>query len=392
MHQLLLHNSKVILEQGVRHGGVLARDGRIALVFKEDDAPTGLSRQETIDLEGAYLSPGFIDIHIHGSAGVDLMETDEGGLSTLSEFLIAQGVTGYFATLVPTDDRGYRAALASIEKYSQHRRLSANKARILGVHFEGPFVSRNRCGALNPDYFRTYGQAPGEIETFAVNGALMTLAPEVDGGVTLIRDLAGRGVRSFIGHSQASPEILDEAAGAGASHITHFPNALDPLHHRNPGAVGWGLLRSDVTVDCIADFHHVHPLMLKLILEVKGARRTALISDAIPPAGLGDGEYQVWGEKISVSGGKTSLRREEARETLAGSVISLRDAALNLVELGIPMSEVAHMASLVPARAAGIAGQYGSIQVGRSADVVAFDDGVAVRLALLEGAVAVDAR
>lgn len=392
MHQVLLHNGMVILESGVERGGALARDGRIALAFKEDDAPAGLSRDETIDLAGGYLAPGLIDIHIHGSAGVDLMKTDEVGLSRLSEFLIGEGITGYFATLAPTDDSGYRTALALIESYLQRPELAANKARILGVHFEGPFVNRNRCGALNPRYFKTYDKGPRTIEPFAINGALMTLAPEIDGGIALIRDLAARGVRVFIGHSQADPETLDLAVAAGAHHITHFPNALDPLHHRKPGAVGWGLIRNDVTVDCIADFHHVHPLTLNLILKVKGAHRTALISDAIPPTGLGDGEYQIWGDTITVQGGRTSLNRDQASDTLAGSVITLRDAVRNLVSLGVPLGDVAHMASLVPARAAGVAAQFGSIHVGKSADLVCMSEDVEVRLVLLEGCVTLDAR
>src|SRR5262249_30692243 len=155
--------------------------------------------------------------------------------------------------------------------------------------FEGPFVNEHRCGALRRQYFRAYNGDPRSIEIFTGNRQdsrsarpkLMTLAPEIPGGIDLIRELVSNNVRSFIGHSQADLETLDLAAESGARHITHFPNALVPLHHRDPGAIAWGLVRSDVTIDCIADFHHVHPLMLRLMYQSKTADRMALISDAI---------------------------------------------------------------------------------------------------------------
>ncbi len=396
---LLLHNARLVLEGGVQNGGVLVRDGRIALMFADDQTPTGLSANESIDLDGAYLSPGLIDIHIHGAAGVDVQATDAGGLAKLSGFLLGEGVTGFFATLVPTDERSYQQGLATIGSYIEqqglaHRNNNAQGgARILGVHFEGPFVSEHRCGALRPEYFRAYDGDARSIELFtgaqpadAPNSLrrLMTLAPETQGGLDLTSDLRRMGVRAFIGHSQADPETLDLAVQAGARHITHFPNALDPLHHRKPGAAAWGLLRNEVTLDCIADFHHVHPLMLRLIYESKGADRMALISDAIMPAGLGDGEFAVWGEKITVRDGRTALARKPDEATLAGSVITMRQALKNMYHLGVPIHEAVRMASLVPARAAGIESDYGSIKEGNRADLIAFDDDFAIRLSVME--------
>jgi N-acetylglucosamine-6-phosphate deacetylase len=396
MAQLLLHNARVILESGVQHGGVFVRDGRIALVFAHEQTPAGLSASETIDLGGAYLAPGMIDIHLHGSAGVDVQSTDAGGLAKLSEFLLAEGVTGYFATFVPSDEQGYRNSIAAISSYidqqdEAHRNNKAQVAsRILGVHFEGPFVSEHRCGALRREHFRTYDGDARSLEQFisgpSLGPRLMTLAPEMQGGLELTRELTRSGVRVFIGHSQADPATLDLAFEAGARHITHFPNALDPLHHRKPGAVAWGLLRDDVTLDCIADFHHVHPLMLRLIYQSKSADRMALISDAIMPAGLGDGEFSVWGEGITVRNGRTALARQPGESTIAGSVITMRRALTNIVDLGVPIHEAVRMASLVPARIAGIESELGSIKEGIRADLIAFDDEFAVRLAAIGGA------
>src|SRR5581483_12332232 len=169
------------------------------------------------------------------------------------------------ATFVPTDERGYREAIAAVESFIAAQRESegrgqARGARVLGIHFEGPFVSRNRCGALKTEHFRTYDGDPRSIQVFTGSGngnpgytRLMTLAPEIDGGLELIRALTAAGVRSLIGHTEADPATLDAAFAAGARHITHFPNALSPLHHRKPGTIAWGLLRDDVTLDCIAD-------------------------------------------------------------------------------------------------------------------------------------------
>ena len=395
MPQLHLYNARMLLEDGVRHGGVLVRDGRIVLVFGDDQTPAGLGSCESIDLGGAYLAPGLIDIHIHGSAGIDVQATDADGLSKLSAFLLTEGVTGYFPTFVPTDERGYREAIASIDSYTdlqnkaqQDRNLRG--ARILGIHFEGPFVSEHRCGALRREHFRSYDGDPRSLELFFDGSSrtrrLMTLAPETPNGLELTRKLTLNGAAVFIGHSQADPAILDLAFEAGARHITHFPNALDPLHHRRPGAVAWGMLRDDVTLDCIADFHHVHPLMLRLMYQSKGAKRMALISDAIKPTGLGDGEFSVWGEGITVKDGRTSLSRESGDSTIAGSVITMRQALKNIVEVGVPVHEAVHMASLVPARAAGIEAQVGSIRDGMRADLIAFNDDFTLSFASIAGA------
>lgn len=391
MSQLLLHNARVVRDGGIHPGGVLINDGRIVQVFSREETPVAISSRESIDLEDQFLAPGLIDIHIHGSAGVDVQNTGSDGLSKLSEFLLSEGVTGYFATLVPTDERSYQRAVDVIDSHIANQELSLSGARLLGIHFEGPFVSHNRCGALQPKHFRAYDGNPRSIETFttrrgsARTSRLMTVGPEVDGGIELTRELTGRGIRVFIGHTQANPEILDLAFEAGARHITHFPNALDPLHHRNPGAIAWGLARDDVGVDCIADFHHVDPLMLRLIYKSKRADRMSLISDAIQPAGLGDGDFDVWNTRIAVRNSVTSLAEGASAGALAGSVITLRQAVKNMVSIGVPLHEAIKMASLTPATTAGIEQERGSIEEGKCAELVSFDEQFSVALAIVSG-------
>ncbi len=393
MTQLLLHNARVVRQGGVTHGGVLVVDGAIAQVFSHKQTPVGIGSRESIDLRETYLAPGLIDIHIHGSIGIDVQNTDADGLSNLSEFLLNEGVTGYFATFVPTGEQTYRSAVTTVQSRIAAQEQSPRGERILGIHFEGPFVSHNKCGALKPGHFRTYDGNPRSIDTFVNREKtpnlrrVMTLAPEVTGGIDLARELTRRGLRVFIGHTQAEPATLELAFEAGARHITHFPNALDPLHHRRPGAVAWGLVREDVTMDCIADFHHVDPLMLRLIYQSKSADRMALISDAIQPAGLGDGDFTVSGTKLAVRDGLTSLLEGPSAGAIAGSVITMRQALKNMVSLGVPVHEAVKMASLTPARVTGVDHELGSLEAGKRADLISLDEEFEVGLAVGGGEV-----
>jgi N-acetylglucosamine-6-phosphate deacetylase len=198
---------------------------------------------------------------------------------------------------------------------------------------------------------------------------MITIAPEVAGGVELVRELKRRGWVISIGHTHAALEVLDHACDAGAHHMTHFMNAMTPLHHRSPGPIAWGLSRDDVTVDVIADGIHLDPFMLRLLLKLKGAQGISLISDAIAAAGKGDGDYEIWGETISVKNGRTA----NAHGSIAGSVISMLDAVRLLHSLGVSYVDLARMASSNPARLLGVDRDCGSIEVGKRADLVALD-------------------
>jgi N-acetylglucosamine-6-phosphate deacetylase len=218
--------------------------------------------------------------------------------------------------------------------------------------------------------------APGAIH-------MMTLAPEIDGGIDLVKELHRRGWVTSIGHTRADMATLDQAGQAGARHMTHFMNAMTPLHHRAPGPVGWGLLNDEVTVDVIADGVHLDPAVLKLILRGKGSERISLISDAIAAAGVGDGEYRIWGETIVVKDGRTS----NAAGSIAGSVISLLDAVKMMRSLGVSDVEIAQMASTNPARLLKLDHECGSIEEGKRADLVAIDADAKVQLTIIGGEV-----
>lgn len=361
-------------------------DGRIARIFHIDDRSTVEAERE-IDLGGLTLYPGFVDAHIHGAVGVDTMEASADDLYRVALFLAREGVTTWLPTLVPAPEEDYRRSVAAIGELMREQDARPVAARAVGVHYEGPFVNERQCGALRTQFFRAFRGAADvdALATLDVPGAahLMTMAPEVEGGVELIQELRARGWVVSIGHTRADVAVLEGARAAGARHITHFLNAMSPLHHREPGPIGWGLMADDVTLDLIADGVHSDPLVLSLVIRCKTPARVSLISDAVAPAGLGDGEYRLWGETIRVAEGRTS----NERGSIAGSVISMRDAVRNVSRLGLSEHEVARMASLNPARLLGLDGVCGSIEEGKRADLTALDAEGRVRLTIIGGRV-----
>jgi N-acetylglucosamine-6-phosphate deacetylase len=395
---VLLRRARIVNhDRMIERGALLIESGRIARVFDPeiDQLP---AVDSAIDLEGLTIFPGFIDVHIHGAAGVDTMSASADDLRRVSQFLAGKGVTAWLPTLVPAADEQYKLSIRAVEQAVaqtsvcdspdgtvDHRLRSVPLARVLGVHYEGPFVNSEQCGALHREHFRTF-KVPDDLDslpTIKHEGAihLITLAPEIEGGIDLIKTLRQRRWIVSIGHTRATVDVLDQALQAGARHMTHFMNAMPPLHHRAPGPVGWGLIQDEVTCDVIADGVHLDPSILKLILRSKTAERVSLISDAVAPTGLGDGEYQIWGETIRVLNGRT----QNARGSIAGSVITMLDAVRMMLSLGESESAVARMASLNPARLLGIDDDCGSIQEGKRADLVALDKEGNVRFSMVGG-------
>jgi N-acetylglucosamine-6-phosphate deacetylase len=399
-NSLLLRGARIIgHDRVIEQGAVLIDAGHIVRIL-DLETPQLPVADAVVDLDGLTLFPGFIDLHIHGAAGVDTMAASADDLRRVSAFLAHNGVTAWLPTLVPSTIEQYKDAIAAIERAvaqtsvcddpgaRDHRLKSMPLARVIGVHYEGPFVNSEQCGALHREHFRTFND-PANLDalpTIKHESAIhmMTLAPEIEGGVELVHELHRRGWIISIGHTRATVDVLDGALRAGAHHMTHFMNAMAPLHHRAPGPVGWGLIHDEVTCDVIADGIHVDPSILKLILRNKTADRVSLISDAIAPTGLGDGEYHIWDEKIVVKDGRT----RNARGSIAGSVITMLDAVRMMLSLGVSELEVARMASLNPAWLLGIDDDCGSIEEGKRADLVALDEARNLRLTIVRGHVA----
>jgi N-acetylglucosamine-6-phosphate deacetylase len=384
----LLRDARIVLPEGTAEGAsLLIHQGRIARIIHsaESELPAADS---VFELGGLTLLPGFIDAHIHGAVGVDVMAASAADLHHVSEFLVTQGVTAWLPTLVPAPASQYAHAVKTIVEAM----TSAEGARVLGLHYEGPFVNEAQCGALHAEHFQTYS-APNDLAVLPLpntDGAIrmITVAPEIAGGVELVLELNERGWIVSIGHTHATVDVLERAREAGARHMTHFMNAMTPLHHRAPGPIGWGLSRDDVTCDLIADGVHIDLFMLRLLLRLKTPDRLSLISDAIAATGLGDGEYRIWGETISVKDGRT----RNSRGSIAGSVITTLDAVRMMLSLEVSEVDVARMASTNPARLLRIDQDYGSIEEGKRADLVALDANGQVRLTLVGGQVTNDTR
>ena len=306
MANVLITNAQLVLPDRVTEpSSLLIEGGVIRLIGGTASSPANTS---VYDVEGATVFPGFIDVHIHGARGIDTMDATASGLLEAGRFLAAKGVTSWLPTLVPGSEFEYQTALKAIAESMQ---AADGHTRVLGVHYEGPFVNLEQCGALHREHFRTFEQKSelDDLPRLPSGKMMMTLAPEVTGGIDLIRQLKREGWVISIGHTRATIERLNEACEAGAHHMTHFMNAMAPLHHRSPGPIAWGLSRDDVTCDIVADGFHLDKFILQLLLKLKGATGLALISDAIAAAGQGDGEYQIWGETIRVKDGRTSNAR-----------------------------------------------------------------------------------
>ena len=366
MELISFRNSRVVLSDSISAiSSIGVADGRIVqLSVDENDPAAG-----TADHDSVTVVSGFIDVHIHGAAGIDVNEADAGGLFQIAAFLAKNGVTSWVPTLVPDSDANYERSIREIDRLMEQQ-LDKPVAQAVGVHYEGVFACRTMCGALRPAYFKTgkWALDGGVLPRLKQGVHMTTLAPEIDGGTELIEKLVNDGWVVSIGHARADTETLDRAFAAGARHMTHFFNAMTGIHHRDLGVAGWGLANADVTFDIIADGIHVHPKMLGVACRSKSPENVTLISDSVAPTGLGDGEYELWGEKITVTGGRT----QNERGSIAGSVITMHDAVKRMLSLGFSEVETAKMASSNPARLLGLDDR-GGIEVGKRTDLVGVD-------------------
>ena len=375
MASIILSNIKLASWKNDSHGSIAIESGRIREIGKA----TGPG-DKTVDLSGATLIPGWVDIHNHGAVGVDVNDAGVDGLLAIASFLARNGVTSWVPTLVPDSDESYRRVVGEIDRLMEFQEREP-VAQAVGVHYEGVFANEKMCGALRPRFFKKFtGKELDELPRLKRGVHMTTFAPEVEGGIELAAELSRQGWIASIGHTRADLATLDAAFAAGARHMTHFFNAMTGLHHRDVGVAGWGLANHDVTFDIIADGIHVDPQMLEFACRAKSMEKVTLISDSVAPTGLGDGEFEIWGEKVSVSGGRTC----NERGSIAGSVITMHDAFLRMLSLGFSRDDAAKMASTNPARLLGLDDR-GSIDVGKRADVVALDADGATKFVMIGG-------
>lgn len=356
-------NGKVILPDGILENVVLAFDNKICGFTDEKDIPDDAV---VIDAHGGYVSPGLIDIHIHGYLGEDTSDGNADGIFKMANGVMKNGVTSFCPTTMTVSMDEINKALDVVRSLKAESK-KWDGAEILGVNLEGPFINPKKKGAQA----ETHIKAPDA--KFVIDNAdiikLATMAPEMSGGREAIKEIREKSdVVVSVGHTDATFEETLNGIEAGASHITHLFNAQTPLHHRNPGVVGAALLE-DVTTELIADTFHVHKGLFELLARVKGDN-LVLITDCTRAGGMPDGEYSLGGQPIFVKGVQCLL--EDG--TIAGSVLKLNNAVKNLRDnTDLPFWKVVSSASLNPAKAIGVDDRKGSIEAGKDADIIITD-------------------
>jgi N-acetylglucosamine-6-phosphate deacetylase len=369
-----------------------------AIVFVEEGLITAVSSRKeqtvpanarVVDFADAILAPGFIDIHIHGGAGLDVMLASLLELPRLGMFLASHGVTGYFPTTVaaPLDQicTALERLADAIEAASVLVKDGDVRARPLGIHLEGPFLSHKRRGVHPPEnlveptveiFERLWQAARGHI-------SVMTIAPELPGAMEVIAEAVRRNVCVSIGHSDAAMPVAREAVDAGARHATHTFNAMRPLDHREPGIVAEVLTDDRISADIIADGIHLDPAIVQLFLRAKGIERAVLITDAISATGMPDGRYQLGPMLVNVKDGKCTMDGK-----LAGSVLTMDRAVRNVTEFaGWNLRDAVRTATFNPAKVVGLSERQGAIVSGAEANFVVLSPAGEVRKTIVSGQV-----
>lgn len=379
--RILIENARLFLQTDtIENGYLLIEDGKIVTISKEQiDITKNVYR---IDGTGKNVLPGFIDMHIHGTKGADVMDATETALDTIATALPKSGTTSFLATTMTASISEIDEALENIANYKQKNKT----ATLLGIHLEGPFIHRNKSGAQQADNI-----IPGNIALFkrwqqVATGKikLVTLAPECaeDG---FINYLTRSGVIASAGHTTATFAEIKRATQEGIRHLTHLGNAMTGLHHRDVGVVGAGFLLDALQVEIIADYIHLAPEMLEIIVKQIGAERIILITDAMRATSLGNGTYEFGGQEVTVRDTRATL----ANGVLAGSVITMIESVRNMLQIpGITLRDIIKITAENPAKQLHIFNDKGSIAIGKTADLVIVDERMEITHTICQGEIA----
>lgn len=330
--------------------------------------------------EDFYLVPGFIDLHIHGAKGFDVMDANIEALTGISDALAKEGVTGFLATTMTASDEHISTVLKTISSFMPNN----NGASILGIHLEGPFISAEKMGAQPGGKIKLPDPALISHWQKTANGGirLITLAPELAGILPLITQLNEMGIIVSVGHTDATYAETSIAIKAGCTHATHLFNAMRGLHQREPGALGALLLSEKINAEIIVDGLHLHPAVVDLALRLKGKDKLMLVTDAMRAKCLRDGEYDLGGQNVSVRSRVATL----ADGTLAGSTLTMPEAIKNMMQFtGCKLEDAIRMASFNPARTLKMEKRKGSIAEGKDADLVVMNPSLEVVMTMREG-------
>lgn len=368
MKQQVIRGNLILPDKIIENGWLVIENGFIKEV-REAGQGGDLPSADFQDYSGHWVSPGLVDVHLHGALGHEVMDLEVAGLKKIAEHQAACGVTAFFPTTLT-------APLETVIRAIETVRAAAGEdlpSEIAGIHLEGPYVSLKRKGAQDPKYVVEIQEADLERLQTALGPlkTLITIAPEAGRNLEFIPRMVGLGWVVSIGHSDATYDEATRAIEAGASHATHLFNAWREFHHREPGGPGAVLDSDRVFAELITDGIHVHPSFIRLAVFRKGPERTCLITDSLKAAGLPDGTYD-WGDmQIVLKGAEVRLKDSGV---LAGSVLRLNQAIKNVRKwTGLPLPTVVRMASLTPAESVGLGKTMGSLEPGKLASLAVFD-------------------
>jgi N-acetylglucosamine-6-phosphate deacetylase len=377
MTTTLLHTGRAITPlTEIPDAGILLREGVIEAIGPRAGMSLPVGAQE-IDATDKIAVPGFMDVHIHGAGGHDVMEGSAKALAAVARTVAKHGTTSFVATTLTASTEATCRSAEGISKYivAQHATEEA-RAEVLGIHFEGPFISPLRRGVHPQEWIK---QPSAELldkflHAAAGNARILTLAPEIFGAMPCIDAARKAGMVVALGHTDATYEQARAAIARGARHAVHVYNAMRPFSHRDSGVIGAVLTSPEVSAELIADGVHVDEPAMRLLLQAKGAGRVILVSDGTAAAAMPDGTYTLGSLEVTVSGGV--CRNAEGK--LAGSTLTLDRALRNVVALGASLADAVRMLTLNPASLLGIEFKKGALRVGADADIVLLDESLHV--------------
>lgn len=377
MGTALIHSARALTPANeISDAGILIREGVIEAIGPRSGMTLPAAATQ-IHATGQTAIPGFIDIHIHGAGGRDVMEATSEALQAVTRKVAEFGTTSLLATTITASPDDTCRAAAGISRYiTQQYGAAESRAEVLGLHFEGPFISKVRRGVHPVEWI----QPPSAdlLERFVLaaagNARLLTIAPEVLGAVPCIEAARKAGLVVSVGHTDANYEQTRFAIARGARSATHTYNAMRPFTHRDPGVIGAVLTSPEIKAELIADGVHVEEGAMKLLLQAKGSERVILVSDGLSATGMPDGKYMLGDFEVTMTNGVC----RNAAGILAGSTLTLDRALRNIVNLGIPLQYAVRMLTLNPASLLGIEFKKGALRAGADADIVLLDQGLRV--------------
>ncbi|MFR4997839.1 MAG: N-acetylglucosamine-6-phosphate deacetylase [Clostridium paraputrificum] len=372
---MLIKNCNIIYLDKIEKGSILVENGKI-----KEINPSNVNDTEVIDAEGLYLSPGFIDVHIHGAGGCDTMDGTVESINTIAKTIVQHGTTSFTPTTMTVAAEYIRKSMEVIKKLKEEGTEGAN---VLGAHLEGPFISPKAIGAQNPNFLlapsvENYNKIVGDYSDAVVS---ITMAPEVEGAKELIKYLSDNGVTVSMGHTKATYDEAIEGIKCGACHSTHLYNAMTPFTHREPGVVG-ATFDTDITTETISDGIHISYPALRTAYKQKGTDKVLLVSDAMEACGMPDGQYSLGGQDVIVKNGAARL----LDGTLAGSVLTLDKAVKNIYNNSdYPLNEVVRMATYNGAKHCHVEDHKGLIKEGYDADLILFNEDIEIQKVFVNG-------